>query len=229
MNWVPVPNNHDGDGYTALASQKNGAAMLGGWLVILQVASRCDPRGTLLRSCKLPHNSESIARITRLPSDVIESTLCFCSSVIHWIDVEDFTTITHECAVIPQEGAVIPQEGALKGMEGNGKKEHTIVRYHPDTKRALDWLVEKSGRQFRETESNLKFISARLMEPGVTLDGVKKMIERQCGRWIGTDQAEYLRPETLFNKTKFDAYYSARDLPSQTLRKGREFDPRNIL
>lgn len=85
--------------------------------------------------------------------------------------------------------------------------------YHKDSRTALHWLNEKSGRHFRETSESLGFISERLSEPGVDIEGVKKMIDRQCARWKGTDQAEYLRPQTLFNKTKFDSYYAAKDLP----------------
>jgi uncharacterized phage protein (TIGR02220 family) len=77
----------------------------------------------------------------------------------------------------------------------------------------LSYLNQKAGRQFRETETNLDFISARLSEPGVDLEGIKKMIDRQVARWKGTPQEEYLRPETLFNRTKFDGYYAAREAP----------------
>lgn len=87
--------------------------------------------------------------------------------------------------------------------------------YHPDSRTALHWLNEKSGKHFRELDSNLKFISARLSEEGVDIEGVKMMIDRQCEMWKETNMAEYLRPETLFNKTKFDGYFSARELPIQ--------------
>jgi len=49
MRWVPFPNSHDGDGYTELVEHKNGPAHLGCWVAIVQVASKCDTRGTLLR------------------------------------------------------------------------------------------------------------------------------------------------------------------------------------
>ena len=86
-------------------------------------------------------------------------------------------------------------------------------RYHKDSRVALHFLNEASGKHFRETDANLTVISARLREPEVTIDGVRVMIERQCKRWKDTPQSEYLRPETLFGKTKFDGYYAAKDLP----------------
>lgn len=57
------------------------------------------------------------------------------------------------------------------------------------------------------------------------------MIDRQCQRWMGTSQEEYLRPETLFGKQKFDSYYAAKDLPIQngngnhTLKQGKLYAP----
>ena len=86
-------------------------------------------------------------------------------------------------------------------------------KYHADARSVLYILNEASGKHFRETDSNLGFISARLCESGVDLPGVKTMILRQCARWKGTKEAEYLRPETLFNATKFDGYYAAKDQP----------------
>jgi len=100
-----------------------------------------------------------------------------------------------------------------KQKEGEQRSTWNHECYHADSRTVLHWLNEKSGRHYREVDTNLKFISARLMEPDVTLDGVKLMIERQCRRWKGTAQADYLRPETLFNKTKFDGYYAAKEQP----------------
>lgn len=86
-------------------------------------------------------------------------------------------------------------------------------KYHKDSRTVLHLLNEAAGRHYRETDANLKFISARLSEPGVDLDGMRQMIARQCKKWNGTNMADYLRPETLFNKTKFDGYYAARQQP----------------
>lgn len=86
--------------------------------------------------------------------------------------------------------------------------------FSPESKMALDYLNQKTGSRFRETEANLKRIAARLKEPDITLEGVKKMIERQCALWGGTQMSQYLRPSTLFNTEKFNEYYAAKDQPT---------------
>lgn len=83
-----------------------------------------------------------------------------------------------------------------------------------EAKEILDFLNQHSGRVYRMVETNITLIRARLQEPDVTVAEMKKMIARQCAMWRGDEKMDrYLRPETLFNKTKFDSYYAARDLP----------------
>lgn len=128
MAWVPVPNRHDGDGYNALVDHPDGAAHLGAWVAILQIASKCEMRGTLLRDSATPHTAVTIARMSRLPKDIIASAIeRLCSADIAWLEVVDTKTLEE----IPQEGAGISQEGASishptdYGMEGKGKEGNT--------------------------------------------------------------------------------------------------------
>lgn len=121
LAWVPIPNSHDGDGYTALVSHKDGAGLLGGWVACVQVASRCDPRGTLMRRSRTPHDAASLSRITRLPEIVFERVFIVAVSECNWLTVEEFQ-------IIPQEGAIIPQEGAQNRTEGNGTEQKGMER-----------------------------------------------------------------------------------------------------
>ena len=98
--------------------------------------------------------------------------------------------------------------------------------YSAGSRAALHHLNEKSGKHFRECESSLAPINARMKESGVDIEGVKKMIDRQCIRWLGTPQEEYLRPQTLFGKEKFDSYYAAKDLPINNENHSKP-NPRN--
>src|SRR5689334_14443931 len=75
MRFVILPNKHDGDGYTELLDHKNGASHYGAWVAIVQVASKCEPRGTLLRDGDRPHDSTSLARLTRLPKSVFDEAI----------------------------------------------------------------------------------------------------------------------------------------------------------
>lgn len=131
----------------------------------------------------------------------------------------------------PTRASRVPHAGKAEGkgregnMEGKGD-EPSALSGKPDaaipakTRRMMTarpvllLLNEITGRGFRETESNLLQIAARLEEKGVTLEGVMQMVRRQCKKW-GTDpeMVEYLRPSTLFRRSKFDSYYASREMP----------------
>ena len=127
MQWVPVPNKHDGYGYCLLVSE-NGAARLGAWVAILQTAAKSHPRGTLLRDGKHAHTAKTIAVKTRLEESAIQETIIEClRPEIGWLELVDIKGVTGLGAGIPQEGAEIPQEPARKGREGNRKEENSYA------------------------------------------------------------------------------------------------------
>lgn len=109
MSWVPVPNKHDGDGYTELLDHPNGIAHYGAWCLLIQVASKCDVRGTLLRDGSKAHTPHSLARITRAPAAIFAEAIRRLVT-IGWLEVCE----------IPHEGAASPHDPARNGIEWNG-------------------------------------------------------------------------------------------------------------
>ena len=112
MAWVPVPNRMDDLGYIRLVAHPNGASHLGAWIAILEIVSRCDPRGTF------PHQGaeipQALAEISRLPATVFEEVLPRLLQ-LQWIEY---------VGEIPHQGAEIPQEGAPRAhAEGNGTEQ----------------------------------------------------------------------------------------------------------
>lgn len=84
---------------------------------------------------------------------------------------------------------------------------------HVETARALlAFLNLKAGRSFRPVPATLRLIEARL-KGGATLEECRGVIARQVRAW-GTDpkMAPYLRPETLFNATKFESYRGLQEI-----------------
>jgi hypothetical protein len=121
MEWVPLPINLSGDGYTELIDHKNGAAHFGAWCALVEVAARCGTRGTLMRDNGTPHDKDSLYRITRIPVSVWAESIPRLVS-IGWISL---SVIQQDDAGKPQEGAA-PAQDSDYGMEGNGtegKKE----------------------------------------------------------------------------------------------------------
>ena len=110
-------------------------------------------------------------------------------------------------------GAVLIAETPADSAQGLKTPRKAVS----DAARAiLDFLNNAASRAFEPVEANLRPIQHRLTEVGCDVDGVKAMITRQCVLWKTDDKmAAYLRPATLFNRTKFHSYYADRSLPAR--------------
>jgi hypothetical protein len=87
LNWVAIPNRHDTDGYTRLIEHEHGALHYGVWVLMVEVASKCSPRGTLVASNGEAHTAESLARITRVAARVFQEAIPrFLSTEIGWLE-----------------------------------------------------------------------------------------------------------------------------------------------
>jgi len=89
LAWVAIPNRHDGENYSALITSKDGAEIFAAWVLIIQVASKCQPRGSLLRGDKTPHDSSSLSLKTRAPKSWFEKCLCYLETKTDWLEIED--------------------------------------------------------------------------------------------------------------------------------------------
>ena len=72
----------------------------------------------------------------------------------------------------------------------------------------LEYLNKKLGKKrgfSLLSKSNRKFVSARLREKN-SVEDLKQVIDTMYSKWEGTTFEQYLRPETLFNETKFNGY-----------------------
>ena len=90
----------------------------------------------------------------------------------------------------------------------NTRDINTLSRNSTRTpyKEIIDYLNEKTGREYKHTaKANQRVIKARMNE-GYTLEDFKTVIDKKSVKWNDdVKMKEYLRPETLFG-TKFDRY-----------------------
>lgn len=76
----------------------------------------------------------------------------------------------------------------------------------------LTYLNTKASKSYKPVVANLKFIRGRQRE-GYTMEDFKKVVDTKVAEWTGTDMEKYLRPETLFNSTKFQNYVQVKATP----------------
>lgn len=110
-------------------------------------------------------------------------------------------------------------EARVAALE-NSRRRGTVGDLSSDknerAKAVLEYLNERAKTRYRPCESNLRFIRARL--ENYSEDELKAVIDKKVKEWSGTAMAKYIRPETLFNATKFEGYVASIDLDKKPER-----------
>ena len=90
-------------------------------------------------------------------------------------------------------------------------------------KEIIDYLNEKTGRNYKhKAKINQRVIKARMNE-GYTLEEFKTVIDKKSVEWNDdVKMKEYLRPETLFS-TKFDRYLNEETKSNKKSWAGSDF------
>jgi uncharacterized phage protein (TIGR02220 family) len=91
------------------------------------------------------------------------------------------------------------------------KKEKSVQnKEHKDIAiKVIEYLNAHAETTFStKIGSNIDLICARLKE-GYTLNDFKVVIDKKVKDWKGTDWAKFLRPNTLFAKTKIENYLNS--------------------
>lgn len=121
MAWLPLPVKLSGSGYVALMEHKNGPAIFGVWIALLELASQSTRRGELSRGNGAPLDEKLIATAIRMKEKLVrEALLVLCSEEIGWIECVDSIT----CIALPA-GCLREQlqEGAEK-LRSRTEKTH---------------------------------------------------------------------------------------------------------
>ncbi len=86
------------------------------------------------------------------------------------------------------------------------------LKIHPDDHlffvKVIEYLNDKAGTKYATTAGSAAFrlIIQRKNENRVSAEDFFKVIDNKVAQWKGTNYEIYLRPITLFNKSKFENY-----------------------
>ena len=123
LRWVCVPNKHDGEGYATVMEQENAAELFAAWVLILQVASKCQERGTLMREDGTPMTAKTLAMKTRAEKSWFENALNFFTTKVKWLECQATDRqVSPDCQATDRQVTKKERiEG--KGMEGKERIE----------------------------------------------------------------------------------------------------------
>lgn len=97
----------------------------------------------------------------------------------------------------------------------------------------IEYLNLRTSSNFKWTTSKNQWLIKSRWDEKFNIDDFKIVIDRKSKEWLNTDQAKYLRPETLFG-TKFEGYVNQKESISPKLlvkqtqislqQRGRQYD-----
>ncbi len=144
LDWIRIPTKMDGDGYTELLDHPDGAAHLGAWLAILLIASRCEPRGTLVRSNGLPHDPVSMSRISRVDPAIFRETLARLY-IIGWIEcIPNDCNNPAQSRANPAQSRADVAESRARGEEKRGEEKRGEEKRHTQSVRVTSSEISTS-------------------------------------------------------------------------------------
>lgn len=204
LHWFPCPNKHDGDGYTQIMSHEHAPEIFSAWILLCQVASKCEPRGLLVREGRngiiVPHDEGSLSRMTRLP------VCCFAKSFavlteVGWLEEVQYNTedrvISRGDTVISHDPASISHRPALnrieeKGIEGNRKESGPLmdrfeVFWNAYSKKVKRAKVVKIWKRIRPDDDLFMRMLASI-EKAKQSDQWKKGYQPHPTTWLNAEQ-----------------------------------------
>jgi len=180
--WVPIPNKHDGLGFSRIMARKDGLEVFACWILILQVASKCKKRGDLIEADGAPLSIDDIILQTRINPNkkkVLQTTIDFLlSPQILWIERVSHGNDTQPSLECQAGVTHLPKEG--KGIEEKEEKEGKELGATLD--QLLDIFIEETPSlptPLRDTEpARKKAVMARFKKLDNDLDAWRGFCKR---------------------------------------------------
>lgn len=128
------------------------------------------------------------------------------------------TGLTSESVAYPHETISDPTPESISDITTNTINHHKTnnCTFKKEAIKIIEFLNEVSGKNFRKVETNYKPVIA-LLKDGFNSSDIKNVIRRKSrsdfkeGEW-----RKYLRPETLFKKSKFESYFA--EIPLEEIK-----------
>lgn len=90
-----------------------------------------------------------------------------------------------------------------KTQESQPEAEHISL----EVVKVIDYLNQKAGTKYRATTAATKRLVGARIKEGFTVDDCKKVIDNKVADWLTDEKMKnYLRPNTLFQASKFESY-----------------------
>jgi len=234
----------------------DGANILIMWIQLLCLAGTINDHGFIYVTKDIPYTEQTLATEFDLPVTVVQMGLSVFQrfgmievvddilKLSSWEKYQDTDRLQrikdyqrdYQREYRAKQKLIAPQEeeSTLRKLYVNkqikNKNREDIeknnTKYIAECKEVLGYLNSKAGTNFREVDSNFKWIRARL-DDGYKVEDMRKVIDNKVTDWKNTDYARYLRPQTLFRPGNMESYLNevrgAKKATTEPQRKGSYF------
>jgi uncharacterized phage protein (TIGR02220 family) len=124
--------------------------------------------------------------------------------------------INNDCSVSLNDDSVsLNDDSCPKEKEKEKEKEKYNVEQKIPYESIIQFLNEKSGKNFKHNSKNTRSLIRARWNEGFNEDQFKTVILNMCRKWLTDEKmVDYLRPQTLFG-TKFEAYLNTKEKGSR--------------
>lgn len=212
------------------------------WFELMDFAGKCNAGGQLIESNEIPFSSiDDIAVMIDRETEELNLCMQFYINNRMITVIDDIYMLTNWAKYQNEDGLNKIREQTRKRVakhrelkrlpSGNVTCNVTVTQSNAtdiDIDKEEDikdkdniytpviaYLNEKAGTSYRATTGKTQAVIRARVAEGFTLDDFKKVINKKCAEWIGTEWEKFLRPETLFG-TKFEGYLNAKEAVRKT-------------
>ena len=229
VKWIKLNvDMFDDEKIKIIQSMPEGDALLIVWVKLILLAGKTNEGGYIYISENMPYTDEMLSVVVNKPLNIIRLAIETFTRLgmiendekgIYLVNFEKHQSlekmekireqtrlrVAKHRAKLKENNNVtlqVTQSNAIdKDIDKEEDKDIDIEIY----KYIVDYLNQKTGKNFKVNSNKTKsLIKARLNE-GFTKEDFVKVIDIKTNEWLKTKMEQYLRPETLFSN-KFEGY-----------------------
>jgi hypothetical protein len=127
-----------------MVKEKNGPALFGCWIALVEVGSTCNPRGDLSK-----YSIEALTDLSMMPIELVKQTLLYCSQVLDWIeDIENLDKSVKnldKCALETAVGSSILFSSVLSNSQEEGMQGEKPSKARPTIEEVKAYCFERKN------------------------------------------------------------------------------------
>ena len=236
VKWIKITTDmFDNRKIKHLRKLPEGNSIVLIWVMLLTMAGRCNSGGMIFLTENIPYTTKMLADELDFEESTVQLALQALSQLNMVVTDGGFFTIAGWDEYQNIEGMEkIKEQNRLRQKKWYDKQKAlpqpnvrsnvsitqpnaTDIEEDKDKEKDKElyssivaYLNEKAGTKFRASSDRTQSLIRARLADGFTLDDFKTVIDKKCADWMDTDYQQYLRPITLFDKTKFENYLNAK-------------------